>query len=384
MAAPGGCRHLGGHLAVPGCDSGREVAAEQWKEDPPVAARHFERLGSRALGDIELRVLQPLADAAQSEDDSELPVAASDLTRGLHAKVFAWQSDGMAHLLTGSANCTGAAFGGNIEMSVLLSGPPMACGVHALIGDDSSGFLHVTQGHAPREVEPQPDPVYRAERLIEAWHVALAGCGPRLYVSEGESGYDLQLLLDLPGGPDGLVDTTTVRPVGVRSAPFRPLAGDATWRGLSLAGLTPYLAVSTSFKVDGLPVTRESVLVCDVVDAPEDRLARLLRELLARQEDILRYMALLLGDPSVDDLLDRLLRDTDEDEERNKAGAGSWVSFDDLVLLEPLVRAAARGDESLLRANRLLEDVRNPDGDLPQLSAEFLELWRVVWEASER
>jgi hypothetical protein len=133
-------------------------------------------------------------------------------------------------------------------------------------------------------------------------------------------------------------------------------------------------------------VTRDCVLVCEVVDAPDDRLARLLHELLARQEDVLRYLALLLGDPTVDDLLDRLLKDGEdqEDDPEKKAGSGFGVSFDDLVLLEPLVRATARGDESLLRAHRLLEDLRDPGGKLPHLSADFLELWHVVWEARDR
>ena len=346
----------------------------------------FERLGSRALADLDLRVLQPLADSAQPDESAEA-AAAADLSKGLHAKVFAWQSEGRAHVLTGSANCTGAAFGGNIELSVLLSGPVSACGVHALVGDDTSGFLRITQGYAPREVEPQPDPVYRAERMVELWHAELAVCTPRLIVTDGESGFDLQLEVTLPADPDGLVGRTMVRPVGVRTIPFRPLVGGPSWRGLNLAGLTPYLAVSTTVDVDGTTVTKECVLLCEVVDAPQDRLARLLRELLARQEDILRYLALLLGDPSVDDLLDRLLQDgadENEDEDNDKKHGDYGVSFDDLVLLEPLVRAAARGDDALLRAHRLLEDLRDPNGELPQLSEEFLELWRVVWEASDR
>lgn len=202
---------------------------------------------------------------------------AADLSKGLHAKVFAWQTEGRAHVLTGSANCTGAAFGGNIELSVLLSGPVSACGVHALVGDDTSGFLRITQGYAPREVEPQPDPVYRAERMVELWHAELAAGTPRLIVTDGESGFDLQLEVTLPADPDGLVDRTTARPVGIRTIPFRPLAGGPSWRGLNLAGLTPYLAVSTTVDVNGTTVTKECVLLCEVVDAPQDRLARLLR-----------------------------------------------------------------------------------------------------------
>lgn len=345
----------------------------------------LERVGSKALDGVDARVLQPLAETSEPDEAVEPSITGSDLTRGLHAKLFVWEAAGKGHLLTGSANCTGAAFSGNVELSVLLTGPQRLCGVRAVVGDDNSGFLRITQGYTPSEAEPRPDLVYEAERLIEAWHTALAGGEPRLYVSEADNGFDLRLTIKLPDDRADLATATTVRPVGVRSTPSRPIVGEPVWRGLSLAGLTPYLAVSTTVDVDGAAVTRDCVLVCEVVDAPEDRLTRLLRELLARQEDVLRYLALLLGDPSVDDLLDRLLQGDDgmEDDEGKKPGAGAGLSFDDLVLLEPLVRAAARGDDALVRAHKLLEDLRNPDGDLPQLSAEFLDLWAVVWEARQ-
>ena len=342
----------------------------------------LERLGARAITGVDARVLQPLADTAQPDDASDTPAATGDLGRGVHAKVFVWEAQGRGHLLTGSANCTGAAFGGNIEMSVHLVGPAAACGVAAVVGDDKSGFLRMTQSHTPSESDPRADPVYEAERRIEAWHAALACAQPRFIVSEGEAGYDMRLTIQPPADPHNLAENTTVRPVGARSTPSRPLAAEPLWRGLSLAGLTPYLAVTTTVEVDGAAVTRDCVLLAEVVNAPEDRLTQLLRELLARQEDILRYLALLLGDPSVDDLLDRLLQDSADGEDDDKTSAGPGLSFDDLVLLEPLVRAAARGDDSLMRAHRLLEDLKNPDGDLPQLSAEFLELWHVVWEGS--
>ena len=113
----------------------------------------FERLGSAACDGFDLRVLQPLADAASEDEptdradggDRQGGVRGSDLTRGLHAKVFLWEVDGQAHLLTGSANCTQAAFNGNHEVSVLLSGPRSQCGIKALLGDDTAGFLRLTQ-----------------------------------------------------------------------------------------------------------------------------------------------------------------------------------------------------------------------------------------------
>lgn len=344
----------------------------------------LDRLGSAALAGREPRVLQPLAEATHSDETGPAAIVGSDVTRGLHAKVFIWEAEGRAHLLTGSANCTGAAFGGNVELSVLLSGAASACGVKALLGDDTTGFLRLTQPHSCAMVEPQEDPLHAAERSIESWHAALSGGHPKLVVTDSPNGFDLHLEISLPPDPDGLAARTTVRPVGAKSTPARALVDKPAWRGLSLAGLTPYLAVSTTIDVLGQAVTRECVLVAEVVGAPPDRLAQLLRDLLARQEDVLRYLALLLGDPTVDDLLDRLHQHEAADPDDVQSPSWSGLSFDDLVLLEPLVRAAARGDEAINRAHRLLEDLRDPNGDLPQLSEEFLDLWGVVWEASKQ
>jgi hypothetical protein len=343
----------------------------------------LERLGSAACGDVEVRVLQSVADAPPSDLEGELDraVLGSDLTRGLHAKLFLWESDGQGHVITGSANCTQAAFNGNHELSVLLSGPRKSCGVEALLGDDSSGFLRMTQAHTPSSVEPTPDPVYVAERQIEAWHVLLATCSPQFLVAEAQSGYDVTLKLDFPPDPDGLLAASEARPVGTRSTPWRPVSHTARWANVSLAGLTPYVALRTEVQTDAGPVSRDCVLVCEVVGAPDDRLRRLLRELLARQEDILRYLALLLGEVSLAGLLEQLTKDDTRDEPPTGSGGGG-PSFDDLVLLEPLVRAAARGDDALVRAHRLLEDLRDDNGELPQLSQDFIDLWRVVWEGS--
>ena len=70
-----------------------------------------------------------------------------------------------------------------------------------------------------------------------------------------------------------------------------------------------------------------------------------------------------------------------EDDDPRRGGPGG-PTFDDLVLLEPLLRASARGGDAMERAHRLLEDLRDEEGKLPQLSEEFMELWRVVWEGS--
>ncbi|GAA0969933.1 hypothetical protein ENKNEFLB_03904 [Nocardioides aquaticus] len=349
----------------------------------------FERVGRDACGDAETLVLQAMADVVSAEEDPADAVNTDRATsgpppRGLHAKVFAWEEGRTSHLLTGSANCTAAAFGANIEMSVLLSGSKAVCGIDAVLGDAKTGLLALTQPHEIVEADGVEDSTYVVERRIEQWHAALASRCPTLSAETTGDDFCLKLDVNLPADPHGLAKSTTVRPVASKNSPARPLGSDLSWRNVSLHGLSPYLVVSTTAGVDGFPLVRECVILCEMVGAPGDRLRRLLRDLLSRQQDVLRYLALLLGDVGASDLLDRLLADDDPDDPDDQADGGFRPGFHDLVLLEPLVKAAARNDDALVRAHRLLDDLRDSEGNLTQLDEDFLHLWQVVWEAAQR
>lgn len=349
----------------------------------------LDRVGKLACGDAETLVLQPMTDLVSPDEETEDVADAAtaegrgSVPRGLHAKVFVWDAGETSHVLTGSANCTGAAFGGNIEMSVLLTGPKERCGVGVLLGDEKSGLLRITQPHDIAEDEPTPDPTYDLERRIEEWQVALSTRRPVLRASARGEEYDLALEVDLPPDPHGLAERTAVKPIGLTHAPTFPITEVAIWEQVGLLALSPYLVVTTAAELDGVEVERACVILCDVLGAPEDRQRRLLRDLLATQKDVLRYLMLLLGDIRADQLLDLLSThqgDADHEPDDGVFGQG----FDDLILLEPLVRAAARGDDSLARAQRLLDDLRDEKGDLPQLDEQFQQIWRVVWEGGQQ
>ncbi len=349
----------------------------------------FDRVGSDACAGAQTVVLQAMADVADLDellDEQAEPGTppSSVPPRGLHAKLFCWEDEAGAHVLTGSANCTGAAFGSNIEMAVLLSGPRKSCGLGPVLGDEKSGLLQLTQPYDIPTAEGEADPVYEVERRIEGWHAALAAAKPVLRVAESGDGYTAQLDLVLPDDPHDLGPHTTARPVGLKNASPRPIGEAAAWQDLGLHALSPYLVLSTTAEVEGEELTRECVILCEVTGAPEDRLRRLLRDMLSTPQEILRYLTLLLGDISADDLLDRLKQDAEEgpDDPDKRPGGAFGSGFDDLVLLEPLVRAAARGDDSLERAHRLLEDLKGDDGELPELDEHFHHIWNAVWEAS--
>src|SRR5699024_1826216 len=70
------------------------------------------------------------------------PSALLDLS-GLHAKtVVADGEDGRSVVVTGSANLTAQAWGGNVEFDAVLTGPTRACGVDAVLDGPGAGTAH--------------------------------------------------------------------------------------------------------------------------------------------------------------------------------------------------------------------------------------------------
>lgn len=344
----------------------------------------FNRLGGAALSGFDTRVLQPHADAPPEDLDGDAELDEPQDARpwevkaGLHAKVLAWDVGRTAHLLTGSANATSAAFGGNIEFGVLLSGPVSSCGAAAILKDDDkqTGFTRLLQPFQAA-TDPEPDATFDIAREIEAFHVALAGALPVMTFTHADGQYDARLDVARPEDPG----QSWVRPVTLKAQHDRPLEDSTAWRGLGHSDITPFVALLTRVERDGVVVERSSALRAELVGAPEDRAKRVLRELLSKVEDILRYLALLLKDPGVDDVASSLLEATRDDADGANAWGSSWI--DDLVLLEPLVRAAAREDDSIDRVRALMDDLRDDDGGLPDLGPEFETLWHVVLASQE-
>jgi hypothetical protein len=346
-------------------------------------AETLDRLGTAALPpNTSTWVLAPDADTprdADQPDDAPAAESPSGTTlRGLHAKVLAWDTGHTGHVLTGSANCTSAAFNGNIELAVVLSGPVAKVGAKALLGDDD-GLRRVLEPHIPVSDDPVVDPREALEHKIEAFHARLAAANLRLEaVPDGDR---FGLVFSVGQVPDP-VGTSTVRPIATAVAAARPLDGDnLRWQGIGVASLSPYVVVQTRLTRDKVTVERGCVLRAAVVGVPSDRSAQVLRDLLADEAQLMRYLALLLADPSLDAMLTGLL----EQDGGAETGPGqrSRPSFDDVVLLEPLVRAAARESTALDRVHSTLDELRGADGKVPHLSEAFQELWDVVWAARE-
>ncbi len=327
----------------------------------------YAELGAEAFLGADVRVLDPLAET-HIEDEQPEHESPWSVRSGLHAKTFVWDYDGSGWCLTGSANATTAAFGGNVEFGILLRGPRRSCGVDAFLPTEQSkgevSLARVLRPHTIENAEPLADLTRAAELAVTTYHSALVQATPELHVSEQEGGalYDVRLdfaspLPDTPG-------QSTARLLSRNSDQHaQSVASQPVWRGLALSDLTPFVVIRTTVDVQGVahPLRVECVVKARMVGAPEDRPARILRSLLDSETSVLRYLSFLLDESGADAWGLGIGRDADQ----QAAPGPSRPTFDDLAMLETLVRAAARGDESLNRVHALLEDLRDESGHSP-------------------
>lgn len=361
----------------------------------------FDELGSAAFSGRRTLVLDPLAETThftENEDsesqggvdgepddgDTAQDTAPWEVRSGLHAKVLVWNYDGSGWWFVGSANATGAAFDGNVEFNVLLRGPQRSCGPQTLFPEeDRRGELTLSRiltPYAIEEADPRPDPGRRVEMDVAAFHAALATAGPQLVADEESEGrYDVRLAFtsDVPEDPG----VTTVRPLSRSRTDVRALGAEARWPDIGLADLTPFIAVMTEVTVDGAdtPVRLECVLKAELLGVEHDRPAFILRTLLDSEDSVLRYLSFLLDEAGGSGWH----LDGQADGERAEGSSLPRPTYEDLALLETLVRAAGRGDESLTRVHSLMRDLRDHHGDSPVVSEQFLKVWEAVWAAVE-
>ncbi|USQ75663.1 hypothetical protein [Ornithinimicrobium cryptoxanthini] len=353
---------------------------------PPVLVSReetFALVGADAVRHTQVKVLSPHAEAELATASGTVRTHPGEVRTGLHAKVLVWDDGPTGHVLTGSANATHAAFHGNVEFGVLLTGPRRVCGVEALLPDsgpsrDRITFGHILQEHTVSNPEPGEDLTLEAERQATLHHEALLEAGPRLTCEEDDDGrYAVSLTFErsMPGSPGRTMVRLISRPRTDRHPP-----DEAVWRGVQLTQLTPYLEAVTLVTVPGEDEDLEiaSVLKAELLDAPEGRASAVLRTYLGSEEAIVRYLRYLLDDVDAGSLWEDLHLPDGDDEAR----ARPRMAFEDLSILEPLMRAASDGSEALDRVAALLRDLGVSEDAPGVVPPQFLAMWQAIWQAA--
>lgn len=321
----------------------------------------------------------------ESHNKTATPI--SESLSGLHAKVYIADQNSQAHIWTGSANSTSAAFGGNVEILVELTGRREVCGIDAVLEPQKGrGLRTLLQPFLPPATVEVDAVQEKLDRLLEdAWR-AVAGHDLRIHVSaipeEGQELFNLDVTAGTPLPPNWKVATTiSCRPITLRETWQQTFAGaapSARFQRLHFERLTSFVVFRIEVEHEGRRATRDFVVNLPVTGLPEDRRERLLLALLRNSAQLLKYLLLLLAEDGWDarttmDLLD------DIDRPGRHRSEHSDDAFE-LPLLEPMLKALSQSPDKLDRIAQLIADLEKTSEGRAIIPGEFYEVWRPIWE----
>ena len=326
------------------------------------------------LDGFETFILSP--DLASSTDDGpSRPIGDPALTEsGLHAKAFLFDVGETAHLFTGSANATQAAFSTNVEVMLELHGQVSEIGVEATLAQSPDGQPSFSDLLQPYRADPR--------RLEESGR--LDGLRRRLasFHFRGEV---------RAGDDDGfLMHCTTAEPLGglppevhVRIWPLTAEAAGVSWEDGPFDATFRFAKASevTSFWVVELTEAEESthtVVTASLSGDPPNRLGLLIVDLLRDKDRLLRYLLLLLAGSDADpfDLTD-VTEGTGGTTFRWGTGSG------DLPLLETMLRALVDEPERLRHVHDLLQDLEAVEEGRDLVPDGLRDVFRPIWQVAE-
>lgn len=322
--------------------------------------------------------LAPDADP-EGEDENSEPDA--DRLVGLHAKLFIEDDGWNAHVWTGSANATNAAFERNVEFLVRLSGKKSQCGTEAFLdggGPGKRGFRELLDPWQRVAVEPDPAQLRMEAVDTELDRLArtLACRGYRAHVSESPEGFTVGIVGSDDTVPLPAQVSARLWPTTIRREQSRPLAtvggAPVVFPNLGFESLTCFFAFELTWKEPGLERSRRFVLKLPTSGLPADRNDRLLRTLLRNREQVLRLLWLLLSSEGFT---------TEQVSELTRMGEGSTGSRADSPappLLESMLRALELDPDRLDEVERLVNDLSRTEEGRALLPEGFDAIWRPI------
>lgn len=332
--------------------------------------------GKGLKGFREVYALDPSADLHATTEEQ-----ASSATPGLHAKLFILErkQGWYARVLTGSANATEEAFGANVEFLAELRGKKSLCGIEAFLDGprDEGGFRALLRTFTPpdnavtRDTEEE-----RIAALLEAGRRAVIAAGPVAKVEPSHDAFHVDLRTQGAWSAPEEVEVTcwpvTLAPG--RAVPFRTGTTSTRFENLPLEVLTAFFAFQVSVGTPKHGRNERFVVRVPIEGMPEGRLEQVLHKLLADPDKLLRFLYLLLAEPTASE-------DGHGDLARLFQGAfGAGGMERRLPLLEALLRALDRNPEAIEQVARVVEDLRRAPGGAA-LPEGFDRIWEPVLAA---
>lgn len=308
-------------------------------------------------------------DDGSTPDESEGPRGPAEPIRGLHAKVFGFESGAQTTWFFGSANATGAAFRSNVEILLELSGPSNLVGIDQVLGgggDDDAGmqpffrpYSGVTEVGADDEDSDGFDALRReiASQMFSGQAI------------ENEKGWNVTYsTLKKIVAPERIEiyiwptnDEQSKRRIPLNVPLDQSFVSTLTdisgFIGIELRSSTGYCTFCVPVQLNGIPDERDT---------------QLMKALIGNAERFLGYLGALLDESSLDD--------SDEDSATGEgAGTCSTSNPSDMrPVLEKMLKAMRSDQTKLLDIASLVRDLDH-DGILPD---GFIEVWSSVIEVA--
>lgn len=300
---------------------------------------------------------------------------------GLHAKLYVFDTDDGSRVFTGSANATRAAFGGNVEVLAELFGPTAEVGVAALLADtpNQTGFDDLLLNYKPLAQPVQASAEEELQVSVDRLRHAIAGVPFTATVTPDGDQHRLALTTAEPLPPPIAVDRVALDawPVTLKedlsARPLTPGEPVSVPFPVSLEGLTTFFAIRITAARGDLETTSAFLVTASLIDPPPDRHSRLLAAMLRDPDRLLHYLLMLLAD---DDRLGAETADGTAAGWLHRYGGAGW---EDMPLLEQLVRAVDRYPDRLDHFNGVLRDLGEHRHTV--VPAGFEAIWEPVWTA---
>ena len=357
----------------------------------------LEQLPLELLSNVECFYLHEAAETEDGEDarnqeDADQPLVNSV---GLHAKGYLGEYGGWySRTIVGSANATSAALrrASNIEFLVEMEGKTSAVGsIEELLSPDKFGSL--LQRFVPSD-EPLPEDPERiarkeAERIYAVFLDSLLRADLRLRVEKTDKSSAESVLFLSGQSPPDLSQITQLRvwPVTVDRSQAVDVLDPQAWERIllpvrALSSMCGFIGfeVAIEAKVSKKPFRWRFVLNVPFENPPRGRNSDIVRAVISNREGFLRYVLLLLGDLrdfSPNSALGQLLK---------QFGLRAQMDspFDELPLLEHLIRAYSREPKRLDSIKKLVADLQKTEEGHNLLPEEFLEVWPVFQDLIDK
>ena len=346
-----------------------------------------------SLRAIDPKLLRGLWSCFTLEDGCDAIAAAEDAAdptpsalSGLHAKLFVADDGWKAHVWTGSANATTAAFEHNVEFLVQMTGKKSKLGVDTVLGanDGEANLRSLLVSFEPQDQPFAADAAAVAcEELVDRVRRQLTGMTMHLMIEAGDKGgvdYTTTLRSEEALEPiDGVV--VRGRPVMMAGSDARVLPTGApmgvTFGPHSVATISAFVAFEVVARVGGVERVEAFVLNLPMQGAPADRRERLLRDLLSDSDTLIRFLLLLLADEPEQVLSDLRAHPLGEVED----GEGSRCT--PLPLLEHMLVALHRCPAKLDQVQKVVEDLRRSTSGNTLVMPELDAVWEPIRKARE-